>query len=537
MGWYADRHGGNQSLPQEESSITPSRSGRSFYRERHLKEVPKTEIVMRDAVKPVEQTINPLERGMRMGSAAGRSLVGETPGYSNLFGKKFLPMANPSRSLTPGLNMIDAAEAAKGALTEEFSGGNIFGKIALDAISDPLGVRMAGAGLKRLPGVARKTAGWIAEPFQRTGLIRAKKAIDEGAIKSAASQSISEAERLGGMRKAVSKKLYETEPMANLEREKSYLNKKIETGSHQEAIQAQKDLRKLSGQKSSEFGTKLGELVGKEPKPVPASQVQPGLEDALLKHGVLKYDEFGKVIPARAPINSSESNLLNFWKNNRTSISENPDVVIDASDLIKTQQAIRTPFEKTKTGTDVLKDTVRENISDVVEPITPGVKELRASHAPWMRIKKQGIKELRPWNTEYDTGTAAKFIARKSTGKLHPDEKSLLGHLEKELGKEVNPITKKFGNRLSQSAEREAKIKSRALSEKAKIDSVVEQAKELARQKEITSIQELEKEVSELLRKNNLDIWKRSLLTSSPITGPIVGYVLRNVIGFFKKNR
>ena len=437
----------------------------------------------------------------------------------------------------PGLGPYMIGHDIKSKLVGDLAGkDNPVGGIALDVISDPetyLGLGLAKKGIQKIPEMARKATGWVAEPWQNTSKISKFKTSGMQDIENIASSELGQANKLGSMRKQVVGKLYGEEPSSALVSEKSYLQKGIEKSSDKEALRLQKDLPKLYGRKSDEFGEGLNKLVGDKPIPVEVSRIQPQLEKSLLDHGILKFDETGAIIPARAPIGQKETKIFNMYRNFKQGLMDNPDISVDASDLIKSQSSMKVPWGKKFSGEDMLMSRVRSNVSSVLEDKIPGLKEFRSSHAPFLKGKYQSIKELNPFSNEYSTKKAAGFLeryAKNEPGKFDPDEKRLVAFLERELGGEINPRGKAFGNQLQESASRSQGIKSKLSDELSKIDRTIEDAKSAISSTKSSSTKQIEDIVDEMIRKNNLEKWKRK-----GIGIVLSGTILKKVMNWFEK--
>lgn len=391
-----------------------------------------------------------------------------------------------------------------------------FLNIGADIASSPdtlVGLGMGGVkAVKGIGSVAKKTAGWFAEPWQNTSKISKLKTSKIQDIENVASSELSEANKLGSMKKQVAGKLYGDEPSSSLVSEKSYLQKGIEKSSDKEALKLQKDLPELYGRKSDEFGEGLNKLVGDKPIPVEVSKIQPQLEKSLLDHGILRFDETGNIVPSRAPLGPKETKVYNMYRNFKQGLIDNPDISVDASDLLKSQSSMKVPWGKKFSGEDMLMSRVKQNVSSALEDVVPGLKDFRSSHAPFLKGKYQSIKELNPFSNEYSTKKAAGFLeryAKNEPGKFEPDEKRLVAFLERELGNEINSSGKVFGNRLQQSAARKKVIETRLSEELGRIDRTIEDAKSAIGSKKAQSTKELEDIIDESIRKNNWDKWKR----------------------------
>lgn len=364
----------------------------------------------------------------------------------------------------------------------------------------------------RLPMEAvRKTTGWFVKPWQKVSEIDKFKSSGMSDIAERELIEESTAKKLGSFKKQSSEKIYGDEPLSSLESEKSYLERGIQKFSDKEAVQLQEDLPKLYRKRSDEFGEELGKLVGDRPIPIQASKITPQLENSLLKHGVLKLDETGRAVPARAPIDANEKKIYNMYRNFKIGVEENPEIIVDASDLLKSQQSMKVPFGKKFGGSDVLMSEVKKNVSGVLEDVVPGLKQLRSSHAPYLKGKYSSMKELNPFSNQYETGKATGFLEKYAKGgtNFDPDEKRLIGFLEEELGREINPVGKAMGNRLSQSASRKSQIQSELQKRLSDIDKSVSDSITSIKSKRITSEKQLNEVVDEMIRKNNIDKWVR----------------------------
>ena len=454
-----------------------------------------------------ENTESLFQRAIKSaGAAAQAGLQNMTPLGVQVNSKfPFLPtMPIDSPALSAGM------EEAEWPITK----GNPYAQGAMSLGSGLLSGTMLGGGqaVKGVGNAAKKGAGWFAEPWQNTSKISKFKTSGMQDIENVASSELGKVAKTGSMRKQVVNKLYGSEPESSLMSEKSYLQKGIEKASDKEALKLQEDLPKLYGRKSDEFGEGLNKLVGDEPVPVEVSKIQPQLEKSLLEHGILKFDESGAISPARAPIGPKETKIFNMYRNFKQGLMENPDITVDASDLIKSQSAMKVPWGKKFSGEDMLMSRVRSNVSSVLEDKIKGLKEYRSSHAPFLKGKYQSIKELNPFSNEYSTGKATGFLeryAKNEPGKFDPDEKRLVAFLEKELGSEINPTAKVFGNRLQQSASKQQSIKTKLSEELGRVDRTIEDAKSAISSRKSTSIKDLEDIVDEMIRKNNLEKWKR----------------------------
>lgn len=419
----------------------------------------------------------------------------------------------------PG-GMMDVIGGASGEVISDMA--NVKDPLArgiIGAVADPRTYVGGGkltqmAGGKAIEG-AKKGAGWFAKPWQKVSEIDKFKSSGMSDIAQEALQKEAQIFKSGGLRKQVSNKLYGDEPLRGVESQTSYLEKSIPKATHQESLRLQKDLPVLYGRKSREFGNKLSELVGDRPVEVPVSEIQPALKQSLLEHGILKFDETGNMIPARAPISKNETKLFNMYRNFEEGLFENPEIVTDASDLIKTQSAMKIPFGKAFKGDDMLMNTVKKNISGVIEKYVPGVKELRSSHAPFIQGKYASIKELSPFSGQFSTKKASGFLQKyasglpESKGGLSSSEKSLVGFLEKELGRTLVPEGKAMGGRLGQMASKQKAVKDNMKQILSDIDKSVDDAVTTIKSQRITDEKQIQEVVDQMIRKNNLDKWKR----------------------------
>ena len=424
-------------------------------------------------------------------------------------------------------------EFAHGAKTEIFNqlGMPEVVSESLSGATDPqaiMGATLGANTVKQMPGALRKGANWFAEPWQNVSKIQKYKSSGLEDIGRESSEALGQVSKKSSMQKQVVGRMYGDEPLSGLESSERYLEKGIKKSSDVEALNLQKDLPRMYGKKSGQYGEELGNLIGDKPIPVKASEVNPQIENVLLKHGVLRFDEGGKIVPARAPISANESKIYNMYRNFKEGITENPDIEVDASDLLKSKDSMKVRFGKPFSKDDMLMSDVRTHISSVLDDKVKGLKELRSKHAPFLKGKYQSIKELNPFSSEYETGRATKFVERIAKGTASPDEKRLVGFLENELGREIGKEGKSFGNRLQQVPMKAKAIKARLDDELSRVERTLEDAKTAIAQKKSTSTKQLEDIVDEMMRKNNLEKWKRKGIAIGASSIPFVkGFLLR----------
>lgn len=218
------------------------------------------------------------------------------------------------------------------------------------------------------------------------------------------------------------------------------LKKQVSRYSDAEAQQLQKDLPRIFGKKSQEYGDKLKEIVESLPadkSSVPASRIVHGMEESLVDHGVLRYEANGQLIQARTTLTPTEEKILSLYNNTRTRLADNPSASIDIQDLIKNQQYLRPKFGKAWTPDDKLGASVAENISRNVEDVVPEIGKLRSEYRPFLEWKKQAIKDIQPFSSQYDTTRASTLLGKVGSPSIKPDEQRLVAQLEQTIGRQV----------------------------------------------------------------------------------------------------
>lgn len=260
--------------------------------------------------------------------------------------------------------------------------------------------------------------------------------------KSLSAQRAAEARNITLSRTQAAKKIFEEEPLSFLEESKPVIERAVSKEADISALGLQRQLPSMFRRKSGEFGRRLDKLLEspKSSTSVPVSRVIPDFESALVKHRIVSFDEQGIPHVVKAPLTQNESRMVNVWKTWKQAGVENPDIVVDVKDLLKGEGAVKglTRFGRRRTGSDQLVATVRENLSETLEESIPGLRELRSSFAPYMRVKGEAIRSLDPFSNEMRTRRAAGFIKRSGTKLFRQDEQRFLYALERELGKDVS---------------------------------------------------------------------------------------------------
>lgn len=516
-------------------------------------EIPKSESLLQSAIGQIPSGISEAITGRTLNSegltpgqkfargAIARQMQGIIPQLPSSITDVQSSLNSPfniGQPINPNSITSTASNTVGRGLARQFGTENIQdpllktgADIALDiAPNIPAAIVIGGpSAVKGIAKGARGIGGWLAEPYQRVGKIKSAASIEQSGINSLEKTGINEAQRIGGMRKGVLDK-FKQEEIGGIREQESYLKKSIGKSADEESLALQKELPQLYSNKSAKIGSELKELVGDKPIPIKTEELIGDVENALAQHGILRPDENGRLIQARAPIDSDEIKILNMYKNWK----ENPGTTIDAQDLLKAQEAMKVKYNKPRSGGEQLMSTVKENISRGLEPHVPGLSEKRSSWAPYLKVKRATNEALQPFAGQYGTKKSSAFFSKVANP---PEsgasvEKRLLGHLEKELGRDIGKKPKAFGERLRGLPEKEEAIKFRAQQAKQEIDNEIENIKIKLEKEKLSSTSELEKRTEELIRQANWSKFKRGGLVAVASALPIFKYARHKIFSW-----
>lgn len=214
------------------------------------------------------------------------------------------------------------------------------------------------------------------------------------------------------------------------------LKKMIVKSSDKESLTLQKDLPRLFGKKSQEYGKKLNSLFEGKDITVPAENAVQGLQDSLLEHGILRQ-EGENIVLSRAPMTPAEHEVYNLYTGTKRQLLDNPGATVQAQDLMRSQKYMEPKFGKAWTPDDKLKASVAENLSSQLTDAVPGLKDLRTEYKPFLEWKKQAIKEFQPFSNQYETAKSSGLISKIGSQQIRPDEQRLMAGLRKALNREV----------------------------------------------------------------------------------------------------
>ena len=130
---------------------------------------------------------------------------------------------------------------------------------------------------------------------------------------------------------------------------------------HREAISLQKELPKHFSRMSTKYGGRLKSLIGEKDISVPANKVVNSLEESLMEKCVIRFDpQQNTLVLARSPQSAIESKIYNAYQNTKNLMSNKPEAVIDATDLIRTNNIVKPKYGKKWTPDEYMQARVVE---------------------------------------------------------------------------------------------------------------------------------------------------------------------------------
>lgn len=195
----------------------------------------------------------------------------------------------------------------------------------------------------------------------------------------------------------------------------------------EEGKNIQKELPKVFGKKSSEYGARKEVLFTDETN-IPAHKVIDGLQDALEQHGIVRM-EGDKLITVRAPMTPKEHDIYNLYTGTKQQLLDNPGAVINAKDLVKSKKIIEPDFGKAWTSDDKLQAAASQSLDRHLKDYVPGFKELQKEYAPFLEWKKSAIDALKPFEGRYNVSTDA--LGKQGSKALSDNEKEFFSVLQK----------------------------------------------------------------------------------------------------------
>jgi hypothetical protein len=359
---------------------------------------------------------------------------------------------------------------------------------------------------------------WVKDTF--TGVKKAEKsasALKEN-IRKEASAGIDEIKSIGIRAKRVISKLEQKQQSA-LEQDKAGLAKaldyaeevytgKIKDTSFTKSDEVRKSLPTLFRAKSEEYGQGLNDILTARPVQTSASEITPVLEDSLMSHGLLKYDEAGNIVATRSPANKAEAQIMAQYK----ALKESPEAMIDTGDLLKSQQLIRPKFGRQWSPSDHLQSQVSEGLSGIVAQKSPEVAAYRKAYAPFLEWKKAAIKEFQPFAGKFANKKGTQILSKYAdTNKtLTSDEVRLMSELERQTQKDftselknIRGLGRDIQNR-KEASKILGKVKGKEiddaiLSKKQTLDDLVSSRVEALKQKTDLKIDDINQETKDII--------------------------------------
>lgn len=216
--------------------------------------------------------------------------------------------------------------------------------------------------------------------------------------------------------------------------EQSYSGKIADT-SFTKSAEIRKELPKLFKAKSEEYGIGRNKILSENPATATKSEVIPSIEESLLNHGILGTDDSGKIMVRRSAASKGEKSILDEYLRLRQLPD---DAVINASELVTSQDLIRPKFGKTWTPSDHLQAEVSEGISDILSVKIPKLAEYRKNYAPFLEWKKEAIKQFQPFAGKFANKKGTQILSKYADvdKTLTKDEASVMSILEQQSGKD-----------------------------------------------------------------------------------------------------
>jgi len=221
-------------------------------------------------------------------------------------------------------------------------------------------------------------------------------------------------------------------------------------------LNARENIVDLIRKKSSEYGSKLSKLVGNKNIAINADDVVSGMENTLIKQGVLRFDEKGNLIVARTPRTGAEETVYGLYKGTKGSLADNPGAKIDIQDLLRIKNQFSPKIGKKWDSNDLLMSNFIDDVTEKIDDAVPGLAELRSSYAPYAKLKNEAIKKFQPFESKYETGRVTSILKKAGEKKLDPDEMRFINDLNSSLGKRIDAEVGRTGAKI-RSAEKRLK--------------------------------------------------------------------------------
>lgn len=219
------------------------------------------------------------------------------------------------------------------------------------------------------------------------------------------------------------------------------LKKQVNKYSDKQGQDLQENLPKIFGRKSKEYGVEKDKIISSLPderRVLPSDNVIKGIEEPLIKSGILRVEPSGQVVIARTPLTPTENQIFSLYE------SQKKFSTINVEDLIKTQKYIEPEFGKPWSPDDKLSADVARNFSKSISEHVPELRKLNSKYAPFLEWKNSAIDNFKPFNSQYDVATHT--LAKKGSELISPSEQRLLAQLNKvyesPYGAKINALNK-----------------------------------------------------------------------------------------------
>ena len=370
------------------------------------------------------------------------------------------------------VDFINKIDPAKGVYKEQDKSVARLAGDVIDMATTPaniIGGKIIEAGVKNvLPQVVKSASGTFnkAKEFA-TDLIagpdkaRAAAEAEKFALGQKTAQQIETTQKVGKMKLDIAKKNANavSQGYDNLT---DNLKKQVVRYSDKQGQDLQKELPKIFGQKSAEYGKAQESIIKSLPenrKNIPAGKIVNDMESTLRKFRILKED--GSI--SDAELTPSEQKILGIYRDLKQSLepTTKESGILDESgkpitettpgkgtihvdDLIKNQKYIEPDYGKPFDPDDKLKAEIAKGFSKNVTDAVPELQKLRTRYAPFLEWKESAIKNMKPFNSQYDVATGT--VAKQGTGELDPSGERLMAKLEKlyqtPYGTRINALNK-----------------------------------------------------------------------------------------------
>lgn len=323
---------------------------------------------------------------------------------------------------------------------------NIEGQIG-DLATSPINY-IGGAILKGAGGLISKAIPEVKDFVSNAiyGIDKAKEAADteKFALGQKTAQQISDIRRVGKLKLEILNK--NSDAVSNGYDDLSdNIKRQISKYSDKQGLELQKNLPRIFGKKSSEYGDAQDNIIkslSDEDKNIPSEIVSKNMEKSLIKYGILRTESSGQVIMARSPMTPTEQQIFSLYENTKKFNTSNIE------DLIKTQKYIEPEYGKSGwSPDDKLRSDIARGISENVSESVPELKKLKSDYAPFLQWKNAAIDNLKPFNNQYEV--ASSTLSRAGSTKipgLDPSGERLMAQLQKvyqsPYGAKINALNK-----------------------------------------------------------------------------------------------